>query len=182
MLGLPLVPSAEINPDAKAAFFSVHVLKEPDFPDKLNKMLSAKKPVLITDGLAKKLKGVNLEDENLTVLKVDGNPHNLLKLTRDELNFIRDKLLAPFGIRFDAPNKVALYLIGDTYLMVENFNDEPVNVSLEFSNVIKARKILVLPVEGDVEISYAERKLDLTKITPRTLVAVEYSLQSSVKP
>ncbi|MHC4737117.1 MAG: hypothetical protein ACYTDW_22115 [Planctomycetota bacterium] len=176
MLGLPLVPAAEIRSDVKAAFFAVHSLKDPAFSGKLNKMLNAKKPVLITDGLAKKLKGVNLKDENLTVLKVDGNPHNLLKLTRDELNSIRNKLLAPFGIRFDAPNKVALYLIGDTHLIVENFNDEPVSVFLEFSNVVKARKILVLPVEGNAELSCAERILDLTKITPRTLVAVEYSL------
>ncbi len=104
-----------------------------------------------------------------------------MKLTRDELNSIRDKLLAPFAIRFDAPNKVALYLIGDNYLVVENFNDEPVDVSLEFSNPVKAQKTLVLPVDGSVGFSCAGRKLDLTKITPRTLVAVEFSLQSPVK-
>ncbi|MBW8038372.1 MAG: hypothetical protein FVQ85_00035 [Planctomycetes bacterium] len=182
MLGLPLVPTARINPDAKAAFFAIHALNDPGFSDKLNKMLSAKKPVLITDGLAKKLKGVNLDDENLTVLKVSGNPHNLLKLTRKELNPIRDKLLAPFGIRFDAPNKVALYLIGDNCLIVENFNDRPIDTSLEFSNFVKARTRLVLPLEGDVEISCVGRKLDLTKITPRTLVAIEYSLYSGGKP
>jgi len=174
MLGLPLVPADEIRSDAKAAFFAVHSLKDRVFSDKLNKMLNAKKPVLITDGLAKKLKGVNLKDENLILLKVDGNPHNLLKLTRDELNSIRNKLLSPFGIRFDAPNKVALYLIGDNCLIVENFNDEPVDVSLEFSKVVKARKALVLPMDGIAEFSCAGAKLDFTKITPRTLVAVEY--------
>jgi len=181
MLGLPLVPTAEIRSDAKAAFFAVHALKDPLFSDKLNKMLGAKKPVLITDGLAKKLKGVNIKDENLTVLKVDGNPHNLLKLTRDELNSIRDKLLAPFAIRFDAPNKVALYLIGDNYLVVENFNDGPVDASLEFSNVVKAQKKLVLPIDGNVELSCTAKKVNFAKITPRTLIAVEYSLQSDGK-
>jgi len=78
MLGLPLVPTARIHSDAKAAFFSVHALKEPEFADKLKKMLDDKKPVLITDGLAKRLKNINRGDENLTVLKVSGNPHNLL--------------------------------------------------------------------------------------------------------
>ena len=175
MLGLPLVPSAEIRPDAKAAFFSVHAIKDRDLPAKLRKMLDAKKPVLITDGLAKKLKSVNLKDENLTILKVSGNPHRLLKLTRKELNPIRDKLLAPFGIRFDAPNKVALYLIGDNCLIIENFNDEPINAALEFSNPVKARKTLVLPVDGSVKFSCTARKLNFTKITPRTLIAVEYS-------
>ena len=182
MLGLPLVPSAEVRSDAKAAFFSVHALKDRDFPDKLKRMLDAKKPVLITDGLAKKLKNVNLEDENLTILKVRGNPHSLLKLTREELKSIRDKLLAPFAIRFDAPNKVALYLIGDNCLIVENFNDQPVDVSLEFSYRIKARKILVLPVEGDIALSCSQRKLDFAKITPRTLVAVQYHQQSPGQP
>jgi hypothetical protein len=182
MLGLPLVPAAEIDPEEKAAFFAVHALKDPAFSDKLNKMLTAKKPVLITDGLAKKLKGVNLKDESLTVLKVDGNPHNLLKLTRKELNSIRDKLLAPFEIRFDAPNKTALYLIGDDCLIVENFNDEQVNVSFGFSESVKASKKLVLPFEGDVELSCSGPRLDLAKITPRTLVAVEYSLQPPDKP
>ena len=81
--------------------------------DKLAAMLKAGTPVLVTDGLAKKLPGEMLLDKNLTVLKVDGKPNSLLSLTRDDLKPIRDKLLAPLGIRFDAPNKVALYLIGD---------------------------------------------------------------------
>jgi hypothetical protein len=182
MLGLPLVPADKIRSDVKAAFFAVHSLKDPAFSDKLKKMLGAKKPVLITDGLAKKIKGVNLNDENLTVLKINGNPHNLLKLTRDELNSIRNKLLAPFGIRFDAPNKVALYLIGDNCLVVENFNDVPVDASLEFPNVVKGRKSLVLPVDGNVELSCTAKKINFAKITPRTLIAVEYSLQSAGKP
>jgi hypothetical protein len=190
MLGLPLVPTAEIDTDAEAAFFSVHALKEPDFASKLEKMLDAKKPVLITDGLAKRLNTINTDNENLTVLKVNGNPRSLLKLTREELKPVRDKLLAPFGIRFDAPNKVALYLIGESArrtadkparrtagehcLIVENFNDEPVDASLEFSKPIEARKTLVLPLEGNVEFSCSQGKLKFTKVTPRTLVAVEY--------
>ncbi len=174
MLGLPLVPAVEIRSDAKAAFFSVHALKDPKFADKLKKMLDDKKPVLLTDGLAKRLKNVNRDDENLTILKVSGNPHSLLKLTRKELNSIRTKLLAPFAIRFDAPNKVALYLIGDNCLIVENFNDEPIDVSMEFSKPVKARKTLVLPPEGNVELSCNRGKLEFNKITPRTLVAVEY--------
>jgi len=174
MLGLPLVPAAEIRSDAKAAFFSVHALKDPKFADKLKKMLDAGKPVLITDGLAKRLKNINRDDENLTVLKVSGNPHNLLKLTRKELEPIRNKLLAPFGLRFDAPNKVALYLIGDNCLIIENFNDESINATVEFSQPVKARKALVLPPEGNVELTRNRGKLEFNKITPRTLVAVEY--------
>ena len=140
----------------------------------MNRMLAAKRPVLITDGLAKRLNNVDLEGKNLTILKVDGNPRNLLKLTREELLPIRNKLLAPFGMRFDAPNKVGLYLIGEHCLIVENFNDETIDATLEFSRPIKARKTLVLPPEGEVEFSCDGGKLKFTKVAPRTLVAVEY--------
>jgi hypothetical protein len=174
MLGLPLVPTAEINADAGAAFLSVHALKDPDLSGKLKNMLAAGKPVLMTDGLAGRLTGVSTDHQNATILKVGGNPRNLLNLTRKELKPIRDKLLAPLGIRFVAPNKVALYLIGENCLVVENFNDEPVDLSLEFSKPVNARKVLVLPAEGKVAFSCSGRKLTFTKMTPRTLVAVQY--------
>ena len=152
----------------------MHALKDPDFSAKLKRMLAAKRPVMITDGLAKRLNGINLKDENLMLLEVNGNPRGLLDLTQKELEPIRSKLLAPFGIRFDAPNKVALYLIGDSYLIVENFNNEPVDVSLELSGPVKARKALVLPVDGDVVFSCDRGRLSFTEMTPRTLVAVEH--------
>ena len=174
MLGLPLVPKAEIDAEVKAAFFPVHALRDPEFSRKLKKMLAAKKPVLITDGLAKRLDGVDLDDENLMILKVNGNPCGLLELTREQLKSIRDKLLAPFGIGFDAPNKVALYLIGEDCLIVENFNDEPVDAVLEFSKPIKVRKTLVLPIGGNVKFLCNGGRLSFSTITPRTLVAVEY--------
>jgi len=171
---LPLVPTAEINADAEAAFFAVHALKEPEFPDKLKRMLAAGKPVLITDGLAKHLTGVDLDSGSLTILKVGGNPRSLLELTRQQLKPIRDKMLAPFGMKFDAPNKVALYLLGDNCLIVENFNDESIDVGIEFSRPVDARKTLVLPNNGNVDFTPSGSKLTFTKITPRTLAAIEY--------
>ncbi len=174
MLGLPLVPTAKINPAAEAAFFSVHALKDPGFSEKVKKMLEDGKPVLITDGLAERLSGVNLDGRNVTILKVAGDPRSLLKLSREELRPIRDKLLAPLGMKFDAPNKVALYLIGDNVAIVENFNDEPIEAALEFSKSVTARKALVLPADGEVELVADGKTVNLKKIAPRTLVAIEY--------
>jgi len=174
MLGLPLVPTAKIDAGAKAAFFSVHALQDPELTSKITNMLEAKKPVLMTDALANRLTGVDLEGQNLTVLQVKGNPHNLLKLTQEELKPIRDKLLAPFGIKFDAPNKVALYLIGDNCLIVENFNNESIDAVLEFSGSVKAQKALVLPPQASAEFVCKGSKLEFSKIAPRTLVAVQY--------
>jgi len=174
MLGLPLVPTASVDDTAQAAFLSVHALKDLAFVGKLQRMLAANRPVLITDGLAKRLPDLDRENKSLTILKVNGNPRSLFELTREQLKPIRDQLLAPFGMKLDAPNKVALYLIGDNCLIVESFNDEPVDVSLEFSKAAGARKALVLPVGGDVDLSAAQGKLNLAKMTPRTLVAIEY--------
>ena len=174
MLGLPLVPTSRIDTDAKAAFFSVHALKDPRFGDKLHEMLDAGTPVLMTDGLAGRLKGVDLGGDNPTILKLGGKPRSLLELSRRQLRPLREKLLAPFGMSFDAPNKVALYLIGHDCLIVENFNDEPVSATVEFGRPVAARKVLVLPNSGSVDFSGSGRKWSVADMTARTLVAVEY--------
>ncbi len=179
MLGLPLAPTAKIDAGARAAFFTVHALKDSQFSSKLKTMLNAKKPVLITDGLAKQLSDINLKDENVTILQVKGDPHRLLKLTRAELGSIRNKLLAPLGMKFDAPNKVGLYLIGENCLIVENFNDGPIDAVLEFSSGVRGKKVLVLPPAGSVEFTSSRGTLTFAGITPRTLVAVELSAGDS---
>ncbi|MBN2128338.1 MAG: hypothetical protein JW741_02540 [Sedimentisphaerales bacterium] len=174
MLGLPLVPTAQIDAAAPAAFLPVHAMKDSQLQPKLGRMLAADKPALITDGLAARLATSVTDDKNLLVLEVKGNPRSLLGLTRRELKPIRDKMLAPFGVQFDAPNRVALYLIGDDCVVVENFNDEPVTASLEFAQPVDARKALVLPTDGVAEFSCEAGRIDFKKITPRTLVALTY--------
>jgi hypothetical protein len=171
MLGLPLVPTGELDPRAMAAFWPVHVLKDAKCADKLNAMLKAKRPILITDGLAEKLEGVNLDDANLAVLKVAGDPKNLLKLTREELTPIRNKLLAPLGITFDAPNKTALYLFADDLIVIENFNDEPIDVQLTLPKAVTAKIELTIPHEGKASLTTQANTLSLNQITPRTLIA-----------
>jgi len=171
---MPLVPTNEIRTDVKAAFLSVHALKDPQWQSKLGTVLSAGTPVLVTDGLARRLPPALTDNKSLSVLQVNGKPKGLLDLTREQLKPIRDKLLAPFGLRFDAPNKVALYLIGDHCVAVENFNDEPITATLGFAQPIKPARTLVLPIDGQVEFSGEAGKIDFRKITPRTLVALTY--------
>lgn len=83
-------------------------------------------------------------------------------------------MLSPFGMSFDAPNKVALYLIGHNCLIVENFNDKAINASLELKSPAEAKVALILPGDGRVDLSCTGRKLNFTEITPRTLIAVKY--------
>ncbi len=175
MLGLPLVPAHAINDQAKTAILSVHAVKEPGLSAKLRSMLSQGSPVMITDGLAPLLSDQTLlKNPNLSVLKVGSNPKSLLDLTREELKPIRDKMLAPLGMKFDAPNKVGLYLYGDNCFVVENFNDNPVDITLELPRVTGIEKALVLPEEGKAESSLSGNRVSIRDITPRTLVVLEY--------
>lgn len=175
MLGLPLVPSHQINEQAEASFFPVHMLRQPGFSVILQRMLDNKKNVVITDGLAIRLTNqALLKHENLSILKIAGEPKNLLKLTRDELNPLRNKLLAPLGLKFDAPNKVALYLFGDNCCVIENFNNEPVDVTLTLPVISKVRKLVTLPGEGKAELVRNGKSVSIQNLSPRTLVAFMY--------
>ncbi len=132
MLGVPLVPCHEFPKDAKAAFFSVHALKDPNLSQDSPKLIARGIPILVTDGLAKRLEGsVPLNAANLRVLPVQSDPKSLLELSQPELHAIRQPLLNPFGHDLKAPNQVALYLYTDGSWVVENFNDQPVTVQLD---------------------------------------------------
>ena len=131
MLGLPLVPCHQFPTNAPAAFFSVHALKDPDFPAELSAFVNAGKPVLLTDGLAQKLGDkVKLNAPNVQVLPVKGDPKLLLTRSQTELDPLRVALLKPLKTSFRTPNKVALYLFRDGTWVVENFNDEPAEFEL----------------------------------------------------
>ncbi|MBN1361063.1 MAG: hypothetical protein JW993_10740 [Sedimentisphaerales bacterium] len=173
MLGLPLVPTATIDTDAKAAFLPAHALKDPQLQSKLAVLLEAGAPVLVTDGLAQR--PTTSATNDLLVLKVSRDPKRLLELPREDLKLIRDKMLSPFGMQFDAPNKTALYLIGDDCVVVENFNDTAVTASLEFAQPVEAKAALVLPVDGDAELSSTPGKVEFRALGARTLVALTLS-------
>ncbi|HLF35005.1 MAG TPA: hypothetical protein VI583_12255 [Cyclobacteriaceae bacterium] len=173
MLGIPLVPMEKIDVEAEAAFFSNHALKDPDFKEKLAQILAGKKPVLVTSGLAAHLENTDAY-ENLAVLNVGTDPKNILKLSRETLNPIRNKLLEPFGIKIDAPALVALYLIGDNIIVIENFSDQDAEVTLETGKDVTAEIKLTLPEDSDVESEFARNKLYFRKLPGRGLVALEH--------
>ena len=170
MIGIPLVPSEKIDIDAESAFFPIQALKDPEFKTKMDAMLEVNTPVLITDGLASQLEDIDAY-KNLTVLDVGGDPKNILRFSREELKSLRDTMLAPYGMSFDAPSMVALYLIGDNLILIENFNDFEVEATLMRETPIDAEVKLVLPQEAELSSSITKNKLMLNKLPPRTLVA-----------
>jgi len=132
MLGLPLVPCHGFPDDAKAAFFSVHALKDPSLVEKLSALIGSGKPVLLTDGLAAKLSGkIKLDVSSVRILPVKGDPKSLLRLGERDLNAVREAILSPLGRRFQSPGQVALYLFDDGSWVIENFDEVPVTVNLD---------------------------------------------------
>jgi hypothetical protein len=172
MMGLPLVPVESIDPDVKASFFSLHALKDPAFHEKFTKMLAGKKPLLITEALAEQLEDTG-ENENLIVLHTQDTVRKLLKYDRKKLNEIRDKMLAPFGVKFDAPNSVALYLMGDDTYIMENFNDVPVDIILKANLTGIEKPTLILPEDGEVDFTVTNESLEISRLSPRTLVVFQ---------
>ena len=171
MLGLPLVPKGQIDMNANAAFFPIHIIKDPEYQNKIESFIQDGKPVLITDGLASQIQDIDMH-ENVQVLQVNGNPRDVLRLGRDELNEMRKPLLKPFGISFDAPAMVSLYLMGDDLIVIENFKDEAVNVILETEFSMDPDIQLTLPADAQIGGDLNTNKLEISELPPRTLVAI----------
>lgn len=132
MLGLPLVPCHAFPSNAPAAFFSIHALKDNDFATKLDRFIADGKPVLLTDGLVRRLQDrPSLKSSNVHILPVQGEPKSLLQLPQGTLDALRAPLLRPLNVSFQAPNSVALYLFKDGSYVVENFNDTDALVRLD---------------------------------------------------
>ncbi len=169
MMGIPLVPADAIDTDAKAAFYPVHALKDPDFKKKFRKMINAGKPVLITDGLASRMPMDRRLRPNLKILPVKGNPKSLLAIEQEKLDEIRSVLLKPLGVQLAAPNKVALYLFGDDLIGIENFNDKKVKATLTFTEQRKYRQVLVIPANGKAKTETSGLSVTM-ELPARTLV------------
>ena len=175
MLGLPLVPGYELTSNHQSVIYTTHALKDPGFSGKLAAVLNSGKQVVITEELAKRLTDQSLlENKNLMVFKAGDDPKKLLKLTQEEIKPLREKLLAPMGMKFDAPNKVSFYLAGDNIAIIENFNDEPVSVTLELPKLGSAQTRLILPADGRSTVTKSGNVISVKELTPRTLIAIEY--------
>jgi hypothetical protein len=175
MLGLPLVPDDHIDTSAPSAIFTVHSLKESGFSGKLKSMLDAGKPVVITDGLARLLSDQTLlQNKNLSILNVESAPRKLLKMNYEDLKPLRDKLLAPLGIKFDAPNMVGLYLAGSNYIVIENFNNVSINATVEMKALSVVTRSLLIPQDSEAAVSRDKNTIRINNLSPRALIVLEY--------
>jgi hypothetical protein len=174
-LGIPFVPASVVDEKAKSAVFTVHALKDPDFIDKFQRIVNKGTPLVLTDGLAKRMADhpAFLNNANVTILPIKGSPKTVLNLSREQIKVYRDKLLAPFEMKFDAPSKVELYLFGDNTFVIENINETAVDVSLDLAHVSTATKILTLPEDAASTLSKTGNSVKM-HIEPNSLIVVDY--------
>jgi hypothetical protein len=83
-------------------------------------------------------------------------------------------MLKPFGIEFDAPSKVSLYLIGDDHVVIENFNDEYVETQLCVTRLTDANSVLKLPVDADIDVKVEDEAINVF-MSPRSMVVLQVS-------
>jgi hypothetical protein len=84
------------------------------------------------------------------------------------------RCLLRLGIQFYSPNSVSFYLMGDDILVIENFNNNPVDVriNLDFSN--KAELKLSLPEELKINYKSNRKELKISAMPSRSLLVFEY--------
>jgi len=170
MLGLPLVPVADIGM-AESVFLSAHALKDPELVAKMKKMMDAGVPMLITNGLRDRLKDqIALEGDSVQILEVGEDLWSLTEMDRASLLSLRNKMLKPFGITFDAPAKVALYLMGDN-IVIENFNDEEIDARFRMTGLKSAESLVTLPVDGKIDLTLEDGELSVS-MSPRSMIAI----------
>ena len=74
----------------------------------------------------------------LYVLTIPENFAHLYELPLGVLNKIREIICKPLKITLDGPSKVSLFLYDNNTLVVESFNDDPVEIKLIFSEKKKS--------------------------------------------
>jgi hypothetical protein len=145
--------------------------------------LTNEKPVVCTQAVYQALKGtgegtwqeapeawgVVLKGKECTPI---GNP---FEMSREELNLLRNGFTSQWGIELDAPCYVSMHLFrkgNDKIEVIENFNDEAINVKLNYKEA-KTRKVgLALPDAGSASVVRADENLLELTIQPRSLVLI----------
>jgi hypothetical protein len=131
MIGLPIVPCHQFPTNAPAAFFSVHAFDDPHIVSEINDYIKTGRPVLLTSALAKLLTDrLNVPAPNVRVVTMPRPPDYLLAQPQASLDQIRAFLLEPLHTSFSAPDMVGLYLFSPNGWVIENFNNKPVDVTL----------------------------------------------------
>ena len=182
LLGIPFLGTASLK-EGEGYFLTDHSSRFDNLHASVQKALTNEKPVVCTQAVYQALKGtgegtwqeapeawgVVLKGKECTPI---GNP---FEMSREELNQLRNGFTAQWGIELDAPCYVSMHLFkkgNDKIEVIENFNDEAINVKLNYKEA-KTRKVgLALPDAGSAAVVRADENLLELTIQPRSLVLI----------
>ena len=198
MLGIPVIPDADLDPEAKAVILGSQATAFPNAFIYAKDALRAGKPICFSEGFLEYFALYTLNnsvsDGNtqrraapgsaaqcgaaqsgsapLVVRPGDDN-WSLMDMPRGELDALRNALLEPYGVRFSAPSRVSLNLFDDDMEIIDNFNDAAVEVVIDLKGRNpKVRKIDLTLSEGN-ETSLSRNGSTYTIfIAPRTTVVL----------
>ena len=153
MIGLPVVPASQYPAEAKVAILGVQAAGDPEIAAKMRKHLARGAKLILTPALVQKL-GKTGEDlakrRGVEVWKVRTfseedyaragerllapNKLDWVEMPQGQLDPIRNRFLAPLGVKLSAPAGVAFYMFGGARCFY-NFLDHPVEVVLNGQKV-----------------------------------------------
>ncbi|MBM3333927.1 hypothetical protein FJY63_04625, partial [Candidatus Sumerlaeota bacterium] len=186
MLGIPMTAGLQFPAKAPSLILTRHALADPKSESEAVKAAKRGVPILLTPVLnealspelrkqltAKNVRVLDLKskDRKRSVYGVLDSVRDLMNLSREEADALRQPLLEPLGITLSAPTRVSLYLYGSKKIVLENFNDESIEAVLRVRGARSYRQALVLPPDAEPKI---EARNDQARITipPRSVVAL----------
>jgi hypothetical protein len=133
VLGIPLVPAARFPHGARAAVFALPALADGQFVPQLRRYLAGGGRALITAGLAQRLGRLPSQyADRIYVLRVTNGGKPLAALPQDMVDSARNFLIAPLGLRIQAPPRVLFRFVGRDRILVENWNPWAAGVKINF--------------------------------------------------
>jgi hypothetical protein len=133
VIGIPLVPTATFPHEARAAVFALPALGDRQFVPQLRRYLAGGGRALITGGLAQRLGRLPSQyADRIYVLRVMNDGRPLAALPQNTVDSARNFLLAPLGLRIQAPPRVLFHFVGRDRLLVENWNPWAAGVKINF--------------------------------------------------
>jgi hypothetical protein len=132
-LGIPVVRSSRFPSESPVAFFCAGALADRQFPARLRSFVTGGGRALVTSRLASHLGRLPSEHaDRVFVLPSSQGPAGVLALPQAQVDRLRNFALYPLGLRMEAPPRVALTLVGQQGLVVENRNPYAAGVKLTF--------------------------------------------------
>ncbi len=185
MIGIPVNPDVELDPCAPSVILGSQAVGYPGIRDYYLKRKSEGKATAFTQGFCEQLgcfdepcvidiaKYGREETLQLSEGATPADNWNIIRMPEGELNKLRDTLTKPLGLTFRAPVKVALNLYDDDMEVIQNFNDEPIEVTLDlFGRNAKARQILLTLSEDQQAELLRCGSIYTVKIPARTYVVL----------